>query len=303
MILAGEHLVLAQSPDSENVYTGAPSLARLPRGPLVASYEWFRPAPLKEGVADQTDILVCDDDGATRDKVAALDFIWASLFVVGDLLYLIGNRRRIRDICIALSADGGEVWSVMVTLFEGSYHCAPTHVLQRRDVVYRAFEPCSGARTDWPHDSWLEGNVIDVRGEMRVLLRTIIDGHSTVGLAVVCGLQDNGHEMHYRFLQYYPMPGAQCKFHILHDRRSELFWATVTIPTDTWRGREPFRAVGFQGLPGNERRILILLYTVDASNWFQAGCVAIDRQPRNSFSCASQLIVGDDLLVLARTNG
>ncbi len=349
MILTQEHLVLAQSPDPENVYTGSPSLARLASGRLVASYEWFRQAPLKEQIPDQMAVLVSDDDGETWRKTAALDFIWPSLFVYRDDLYVIGNRRASRDICIARSRDGGENWSEMVNLFEGRYHCAPTSVLLRRDFVYRAFETCKGPRTDWkslvvvgdlsgnlldpaswrmsnqigfpgvpdgltqrkyppshedkvPHDSWLEGNVIDVRGEMRVLLRTIIDGHSTAGLAAVCKLEEVGNEMRYRFLQFYPMPGAQCKFHVVYDRRSDLFWTTVTIPTDTWQNREPLRAIGFQGPPGNERRILMLMYSIDALNWLQAGCVAMDQHPCHSFSYASQLIVGDDLLVLARTS-
>jgi hypothetical protein len=155
---------------------------------------------------------------------------------------------------------------------------------------------------DTPADSWLEGNVIDVRGEMRVILRTRIDGMSTAGLASVCALEDDGHELRYRFLQLYPMPGAQCKFHIVHDPRGGLFWTAVTIPTDTWQDREPLRTLGFRGSPGNERRILVLMYSLDALNWFQAGCIAMDRHPCGAFSYTSQLINGDDLLVLARTS-
>ena len=85
--------------------------------------------------------------------------------------------------------------------------------------------------------------------------------------------------MHYRFLQFYPLPGAQCKFHIVYDPPDDLFWTTVTIPTNTWQDREPLRTLGFQGPPGNERRVLILMYSIDALNWFQAGCVAMDRNP------------------------
>ena len=349
MLLAQEYLVLAQSPDPEKVYSGSPSLAQLPSGRLVASYEWFRPKPLKEQVPNQMEILASDDGGETWRRIAALDVIWPSFFVVGDVLYVIGNRRGSREICIARSPDGGENWSDVVTLFEGRYHCAPTTVLLRGNTVYRAFETCVGPRTDWkslvvagnlssdlldpsswrmsnqiafpgvpdvltqrkyppsdegkvPHDSWLEGNVIDVRGELRVVLRTIIDGHTTAGLAAVCKLEDDGLDMHYRFQQFYPMPGAQGKFHIVHDELSRLFWTTVTLPTDTWHDRAPLLAHGFQGPPGNERRILFLMYSIDALNWFQAGCVAMDRNPCNSFSYASQLIAGDDMLVLARTS-
>ena len=128
---------------------------------------------------------------------------------------------------------------------------------------------------------------------MRVLLRTIIDGHTTGGMASVCSLEDDGERLDYRFVQFYPMPGAQCKFHIVYDEESDLFWTTVCLPTDTWQEREPLREVGFASPPGNERRILMLMYSLDALNWFQAGCVAMSRSIFEAFSYASQLIRGE----------
>lgn len=347
--LSDEYQILARSPDPQNIYTGSPSLAMHPSGRLVASYEWFRPAPLKEQVPDQTVVLVSDDDGVSWHSVAALDFIWASVFNVGDDLYLLGNRRASRYICIARSKDGGENWSSIVNLFTDHYHCAPTHVLQSENTVYRAFETSSGNRSAWkslvvagditqdllnpsswrmsnqipfpgvpeqltqhryppsdkgkvPHDSWLEGNVVEAGGEMRVILRTIIDGHTTAGIAAVCALQDDGGEMCYHFIQFYPMPGAQCKFHIIYDKPSQLFWTAVNIPTDTWQDRDNLAAGGFQGPPGNERRALVLMFSLDALNWFQAGFVAITPNPLDSFSYASLLPVGNDLLIIARTS-
>ena len=151
-------------------------------------------------------------------------------------------------------------------------------------------------------DCFIEGNIIDVRGEMRVLLRTIIDGHTTGGMASVCSLEDDGERLDYRFVQFYPMPGAQCKFHIVYDEVSDLFWTTVCLPTDTWQDREPLREVGFASPPGNERRILMLMYSLDALNWFQAGCVAMSSSIFEAFSYASQLIRGDELLVISRTS-
>ena len=349
MLLAPDYKILASSDDPQNVYTGSPSLAQLPSGRLIAGYEWFRQAPLKENVPDQMDILASDDNGDSWRKIAAIDFIWPSPFVANGKLYVIGNRRKTREICISRSDDEGATWSDMVTLFEGRFHCAPTNVLIGDDFVYRAFETCVGPRTEWkslvvagdlaqdlldpsswcmsnqltfpgvpdtltqrrhppsaedkvPHDSWLEGNIIDVNGELRVVLRTIIDGHITAGLAAVCSLEHKVDEMKYRFVQFYPMPGAQCKFHIVHDQPSDMFWTAVTLPTDTWQDREPMHALGFQGPPGNERRILTLMYSLDALNWFQAGCVVMDNNICNSFSYSSQLITGDDLLVLARTS-
>ena len=153
-----------------------------------------------------------------------------------------------------------------------------------------------------PETCWLEGNVIAVRGDIRVVLRTTIDAHSTAGLAAICRLEDDGTELRYRFVQFHPMPGAQCKFSILYDEPSGLFWTTVTRPTDPWQDRGPLKARGFFGAPGNERRILMLMYSLDALNWFDAGCVAMSPHPLDSFSYASQIVDADDLLVLARTS-
>ncbi len=369
-ILAGAYQILAQSPDPENVYTGSPCLAQLPSGRLVASYEWFRPQPFTETIPDQLDILISDDGGNDWRKSATLDIIWPSLFVVGETLYCIGNRRLSREIVIARSTDGGIAWSEPSLLFAGRYHNAPTHVLFRRGYVYRAFETCPSiergndahklegcivrdddtvGRSRWKslviagdlrqdllapsawrmsnhvgfpgvpdvlsqrryqassadkvvEDCFIEGNIIDARGQMRVLLRTIIDGHTTGGIASVCQLEDDGETLDYRFIQFYPMPGAQCKFHILYDDESDLFWTSVCLPTDSWQERDPLRAVGFASPPGNERRILMLMYSLDALNWFQAGCVAMSDSIFDAFSYAAQLIRGADLLVLSRTS-
>jgi hypothetical protein len=59
---------------------------------------------------------------------------------------------------------------------------------------------------------------------------------------------------------------------------------------------------GFSGTPGNMRRILMLNYSIDGLNWFQARCVAMSRNPLESFHYSSQVIVGDDLLVLSRSS-
>ncbi len=349
MLLGQSYQVLAESADAGNVYVGSPALAALPGGRLVCTYEWFRPAPLKETVPDQCDVLLSDDRGCTWRHTSSTDLLWASPFGVGDALYLIGSMRRTRDISIARSSDGGESWSAPAVLFAGRHHGAPTSVVFRDGFVYRAFETCDGPRTDWgslvvagdlsrdllepaswrmservpfpgvpasltqamyppsaegkvPHDSWLEGNVVDVGGDLRVVLRTTIDGHSTAGLAAVCRLEDDGRRMSYRFSQFYPMPGAQCKFHIVHDPPCRLFWTAANIATDTWQDRAPLRALGFQGPPGNERRALALMYSVDALNWLQAGFVAVSPDQLESFSYASLLPVGDDLLVVSRTS-
>ncbi len=149
---------------------------------------------------------------------------------------------------------------------------------------------------------FLEGNVVEIRGELYVLLRTRIDVQLTAGMTSVCKLDDDGRTMKYRFVQFYPMPGGQNKFDIVFDAKSGLYWSCTACVPNTYQDPKPLVARGFHGNPGNTRRILMLSYSIDGLNWFQAGCVAMSKNPLESFHYSSQVIVGDDLLVLSRSN-
>ena len=111
-----------------------------------------------------------------------------------------------------------------------------------------------------------------------------------------------GQTMKYRFLQFYPMPGGQNKFKILYDDKSGLYWTCSSLVPDPYQDPQPLAALGFHGNPGNTRRILMLNYSLDGLNWFQAGCVAMSKNPLESFHYSSQVVVGNDLLVLSRSS-
>ena len=149
---------------------------------------------------------------------------------------------------------------------------------------------------------FLEGNIIEIRDELYVLLRTRIDVQLTAGLTSVCKLEDDGQNMKYRFLQFYPMPGGQNKFKIIFDEKSGLYWTCSSMVPDPYQPPKALADRGFSGNPGNTRRILMLSYSIDGLNWFQAGCVAMSKNPLESFHYASPVIVGDDLLVLSRSS-
>ncbi len=53
------------------------------------------------------------------------------------------------------------------------------------------------------------------------------------------------------------------------------------------------------GLLGNERRILALMYSLDAINWLQAGFIVMNGNPLEAYSYASLLVRGPNLLVLS----
>jgi len=242
------------------------------------------------------------------------------------------------------SEDGGRTWSNPVTLFEGHFWNCPTGIVLAGGHVYRAFdqldvpgraervvagdlsrdlmnpgawrmsppvpfpgavpELCRGGRCG--NSRWLEPNVIQIGERLRVLSRVEMDAMATANICGVCDLTDDGGKLSLQFAQYYPMPGGQCKFHIVYDDVSRLFWTPATLVTDSQDQigycQQARKRREFTGTGGNERRILMLMYSVDALNWFQAGCIAMTSKLRQSFMYASPLIDGQDLLVLSRTS-
>jgi hypothetical protein len=154
-------------------------------------------------------------------------------------------------------------------------------------------------------DHWLEPNTVNVRGRIRVLTRARWDGYGTSAICGVLDASDDGTTLGLDFTQYYPMPGAQNKFYTLWDEASRLFWSPVNLPTDTQdiqQRAERLKAQGFSGRPGNERRFMLLQYSVDALNWFPAGFVAAWPKPSQSFHYVCPLVDGDNLLLLSRTS-
>ncbi|MBI3944650.1 MAG: exo-alpha-sialidase [Armatimonadetes bacterium] len=167
---------------------------------------------------------------------------------------------------------------------------------------------------------WLEPNVVEVKGRLYVLSTVKItseSGWTTPGTVAVCSLEDDGVTLDYRFLQYYPTPGGQLKFHIIYDEVSGLFWRTMNLPADTssppdprWAAREEIRPVvvteegerRIQANKGGDRRILALSCSLDALNWLQAGVIAMTPRPWEGFQYAVPLVDGDDLLVISRTS-
>ncbi len=254
------------------------------------------------------------------------------------------GRYRNDDLVLHRSEDCGRTWSEPVTLFEGHFWNCPTGIVFHNGRIYRAFDQldvpgraervvagdlsrdlmdpdawrisppvpfpgavpklCRGGRSR--NSRWLEPNVIQIGGKLRLLSRVEMDAMATASICGVCDLNDDGEKLNLDFSQYYPMPGGQCKFHIVYDGESRLFWTAATLVTDSQDQigycQQARQRREFAGTGGNERRILMLMYSVDALNWFQAGCIAMASKLRQSFMYASPLIDGEDLLVLSRTS-
>jgi hypothetical protein len=275
---------------------------------------------------------------------------WASPFVWGESLYLLGNNqhRDARDIAIARSDDGGNSWSPVQVLFPGRYTGAATSMLVHKGQLWRAFETCPGANQLWQSvvvagdlekdllepsswrisnevaypgtpptmtqglfqdprikkagDGWLEGNIIERHGRLFVLPRVRMQFQATAGMTALLEAREEGEQLNLKFLQFYPMPGGQNKFHIVRDTQTGLYWTSVTRVTDSFRDVEPLLEIGFKGTGGNERRVQVLMYSADALNWFDAGFVAFSPNLMEAFSYAWLMIDGKDLVVMCRTS-
>jgi len=346
-VLAPDFQVVASSPDPEHIFLGSPAIAKLPSGRYVVTYDLFGHD------AHGCVVLTSDDDCQTWQTRATVDLTWASPFVLGDHLYLLGSRLPTREIAIARSADNGRTWSPPVTLFEGSFRGACVSVIFHNGRVYRAFEgqapPPDEISSGWTslvvagdlagdlldpaswrisnavsypgtpksltqglhvHDArikkgkegWLEGNVLEKDGRLLVLLRTRMQAQTTANMTSVCEVTDDGKQLSNRFLQFYPLPGGQNKFHILRDPQTGIYWAATTQVSDSFQHVDPLLKIGFKGTGGNERRIQVLMYSADAWNWFQAGFVAFTPKLLECFSYGWLMIDGDDLIVLCRSS-
>lgn len=158
----------------------------------------------------------------------------------------------------------------------------------------------------WKRDGWLEANVVNVNGRLRVMSRCVIDGYATANIGGICDLEDDGTKLELSFAQFAAVPGGQCKFYIKCDPVSRMFWMASNVPTDSqemvldW---DRLRANGrFNGGPGNERRILMLYYSIDALNWFPAGCIAKGEGMLQSFMYPTFDFQGDDIVLISRSS-
>lgn len=99
---------------------------------------------------------------------------------------------------------------------------------------------------------------------------------------------------------YVPLPGGHGSFHIVYDETTHLYWMVSTQSTDSMQRVELMHPQRY-GLPDNERRRLALHFSKNCMDWCFAGLVAAVEDMGQSHYGGNMAIVGDDLLVLART--
>lgn len=255
------------------------------------------------------------------------------------------GKARNADLLILRSEDSGKTWSAPVTLFKGNYWNCHTGMVQRDGKIYWAFDDLSFGMNRGPRlvagdlsgdpldpkawrlsdvvkfpgapeslydpkftaqpNQYLEPNVIEVNGRLRVLVTVKIKRPTVAGLCAVMDVTDDGKELGLKFTHYNAMPGGQLKFCVIYDEVSKLFWATANLPVDsqdTFGWQEAAKTHGNYKPSANDRRFLMLNYSADGLNWFQAGCIAQAAKMSQSFMYARPVIDGDDLAIIARSS-
>jgi len=252
--------------------------------------------------------------------------------------------KRNADLLLLRSDDRGRTWSAPITLFRGNYWNCHTSMVERGGSIYWAIDDLSLGKKRGPRlvagnlrdpmnpqswriseplpfpgapdalwnpkfaslsDQWLEPNVIEVRGQLRVLMTVKLKRQSTGNLGAVLDATDSDGRLALKFLRYNPMPGGQLKFCVLRDEVSQLFWLTSNLPADSEREEAWTQAAEKSGLfrdSAGDRRTLLLSYGVDGLNWFPAGYVAQAAKLSQSFMYARPVIDGEDLAIIARSS-
>lgn len=263
-------------------------------------------------MGDNVSITESTDEGATWSKPVALieGPYWTPPMgraIKGKTCYIGinvntwagGPKNGVAVIACALTKDllDPTSWRLSNTvMYPGTPEGLTRKLMHKKGGVWKA----------WKRDGWLEANVVNVNGRLRVMSRCVIDGYATANIAGICDLEDDGTTLKLSFAQFAAVPGGQCKFYIQFDPSSKLFWMASNMPTDsqeTVLDWNKLRANGrFNGGPGNERRILMLYYSIDALNWFPAGCIAKGKGMLQSFMYPTFDFQGEDIVLISRSS-
>jgi hypothetical protein len=323
-ILPNGHLIVA-----------APVWGRGPRSPAVSQDKW------RSVVVSRS-----KDRGKTWTKVCEKPWSEATLFVHEGRLYMFTQIKSFSGVWVSASDDEGASWTEPVEVIkadpERKHWNIQTGMVIQDGWLYwangRAFEDMgavacelkkgllnpeawvasaavvmpippeivSGTFSDGSPMRCLEGNVVHAGGRLLVIARAVINRYGTANMAAVFDLTREGRTLELTFRQLYPVPGGQCKFHILWDERSRLFWMASNFPTNSlglYQDPElklPPNKPAWQSLR-EDRRLLMLSYSLDALNWLPACSIAKAPKMTQSFMYPSMVIDGDDIALLSRT--
>lgn len=150
--LAQDHVVVAASPDPQNIILYNPTILALPTGRLVAGYVHSDKVDASQSTSL---VLTSDDGGLSWTERARAPVGQARLFAAGGALYYLGSGSRMR---IMRSDDDGTTWSEPVVLDSRAWHQTASNVWHARGRVWLALE----RRVERKIDAWSVGELAPV---------------------------------------------------------------------------------------------------------------------------------------------
>jgi hypothetical protein len=308
---------------------------------------WGRSAPnapsKNTGKFLKLKILSSTDKGATWNITCELPYAEATPFLCEGRLYMFVQYKQHDGVWFVTSEDEGKTWSSPVEVLKGRYwNCQTAMVINDRNLywpVSEGFEKMgviscdlrkgilnpkawrasqmvempipneivAGSFTRGKNMVCLEGNMVNVKGRLRVIARASINSARTANIAAIFDLKDSDGKLDLSFTQLSSLPGGQCKFSILYDEPSRLFWMASNLvenSQDLVNASEQLGEIypkgGWKSITA-DRRFLTLWYSIDALNWFPAGWIAAAEKVTQSFMYPSMVVDGDDLVLLSRT--
>lgn len=137
--------VIAHYPKSEGKYVGSPGIVIVRDGVYLAKHDEFGPGST-EHTSAITQLYQSDDAGKTWRQIYTFDgLFWASIFKLGDSIYLLGPNKHHGYLVLYRSDDDGKTWSTPTDadrglLRPGENHTAPMPVIVHNGRVWRALE-------------------------------------------------------------------------------------------------------------------------------------------------------------------
>lgn len=321
-----EEAILSYSPAASNAFVGSPTLEVMDDGTYVAASTRFGGGTDGFGAGGKryTEVLRSTDRGATWTRAAVVEpMFWATIFQIGDDLYLMGNGSadEYDDIVISRSADAGLTWTTPSVIRQGTYTTGDTPVALANGRVYKSFErylgggwgnfralvvsaPVDADLTDpanWTTTNEgstnlvLEGNtVVDRDGSVVDIQRW----HDHPTQTFWERISADGTTLTEQGAVTWPRGVAINKFYILWDQPSQRYLMVGNPETED----------KFSGL-AHHRNVLALYESGDLTNWQFVTNLVLDDQRQTweqsvrttAFSQPTIQVDGDDLLLVSRT--